>query len=79
MENLGFAEFAKELQRLNPTAKFTFVFSNYPIIIQSKQPIGTIKLPSGYYYSEKNGITNKHNTSSGAYEIYEYEFVENYN
>ncbi len=35
--------------------------------IYSSKPVGELKLPQGFDYNEKNGITNKHNTETGAY------------
>lgn len=33
----------------------------------SKVPISGLTLPNGWYYNEKNGITNKHISSTGIY------------
>ena len=33
--------------------------------------INKLVYPEGYYWSSKNGVTNKHNTASGQYESFD--------
>lgn len=33
-------------------------------------PPEKLKFPVGYYYTEKNGVTNKHKTADGSYETF---------
>ena len=35
--------------------------------IYSSKPVEELSLPEGFYYNEKNGLTNKHNTETGQY------------
>ena len=76
MENIGIATMKKELVRLNPTVKFDVRDTSVSpiIIIYGSVPGEKLNLPNGYYYNEKNGITNKHNTGSGLYESFTYQF-----
>lgn len=75
MENIGIATMKKELVRLNPTVKFDVRDTSVSpiIIIYGNVPGEKLKLPNGYYYNEKNGITDKHNTGSGLYESFTYQ------
>lgn len=61
---------AEELNRLNPDAKIIYIGNentgNRPYISTEIEP-ENLKYPQGFYYNEKNGITNKHNTKSGKY------------
>lgn len=62
-------ELAKEIKKLNPKVNIYMWNNNVPqegifVNISAEQ----LKLPKGFYYNEKNGITNKHNTD-GAYNI----------
>ena len=76
MENIGIATMKKELVRLNPTVKFDVRDTSVSpiIIIYGSVPGEKLNLPNGYYYNEKNGITDKHNTGSGLYENFTYQF-----
>lgn len=75
-ENLGLKKFMEELRRLNPEGRFEendqcgngFIFGDVPTVL--------LVLPEGYYYTQKNGITNKHNTKSGMYETFPYEYTK---
>lgn len=62
---------AKEIQRLNPNAEIRVgnmgVDPQANNRIYSSVPVEELILPEGFYYNEKNGITNKHNTKSGLY------------
>ncbi len=35
--------------------------------IYSSRPVEELNLPEGFYYNDKNGLTNKHNTETGQY------------
>lgn len=80
MENMGIQKLVKELKRLNPKVEMLIDDDSYPAIIVAKCPsCESLNLPEGYYCSEKNGLTNKHNTTSGQYEAFclmtEYEYL----
>ena len=45
--------------------------------IFSSVPVEELDLPEGFYYNEKNGVTNKHNTKSGAYCGFKVEDIKN--
>lgn len=71
MENMGIQKLTKELKKLNPSIDFQYKTDVYPAIIIAMCSYGTrLNLPEGYYLTEKNGLTNKHNTASGQYECY---------
>lgn len=74
MKNLGFSKFTQELKRLNKGVDLIARdFDETPIRhIIGYVPIDKINIPNGYYYNEKNGITNKYNTDDGLYESYMY-------
>ena len=74
MNNIGPSRMEKELEKLNPSVQFDVRdYSVSPIIIiYGTVPAEKLVLPKGYYYNEKNGITNKHNTLSGLYECFNY-------
>lgn len=89
MENIGIIKLKEELERLNPHTKLdvsthwgipfdkyvkSYSFASSDFVIYSDVPGEKLILPNGYYYTEKNGITDKHNTSSGLYETFMYEF-----
>lgn len=76
MENMGITRMAKELENLNPHVQFDVRdYSVSPVIlIYGTVPGENLNLPDGYYYNDKNGITNKHNTTTGLYECFEYLF-----
>ena len=64
-------EIILEIARLNPEADISlgnpYLVTRYGGLFYSSITADKLKLPEGFYYSEKNGITNKHNTKSGAY------------
>ncbi len=76
LENMGITPMAKELKRLNPSVQFDVrdLTVSPIIVIFGTVPGEDLILPEGYYYNEKNGITNKHNTASGVYEGFEYQY-----
>ena len=64
-------EIAEVIQQLNPNAEIRVADMGLdPIATQrfySSVPVEQLVLPEGFYYNDKNGITNKHNTQTGAY------------
>lgn len=72
MENMGIRKLTEELKRLNPNIDVCCKADTYPaIIIVGCSDCTQLNLPAGYYCNDKNGLTNKHNTSSGLYESFE--------
>ena len=64
------AEIVLAIQELNPNVDISlgdprFVVSNR--LFYCSVPAEKLILPEGFYYNEKNGITNKHNTDNGLY------------
>ena len=59
------------MQLLNPTVDIRLgnpeMLSYADNTIFSSVPMDKIKLPGGFYYNEKNGITNKNKTENGNY------------
>lgn len=76
MENIGISNLMKELKALNPTVQFDMydLTVSPVIIIFGTVPATELSFPNGYYWNEKNGITDKHNTGSGLYENFIYKF-----
>ena len=76
MENIGINNMMKELKALNPAVKFdVHDYSVSPIIIIfGTAPATELSFPEGYYWNEKNGITDKHNTNGGLYECFTYKY-----
>lgn len=75
MENIGFCNMKKELERLNPSANFDMNASYFAThVIYGTIPANEIILPKGYYWKPENTITNKGNTKSGYYEYFVYEY-----
>ena len=60
------AEIARVIAQLNPNAVIQYDPTVYDRI-GSSIPGDQLILPNGFYYNEKNGITNKHNTTTGLY------------
>ena len=72
MENMGIQKLTEELKRLNPSIDVCFKADIYPaIIIVGCSDCAQLNLPAGYYCNGKNGLTNKHNTTSGQCESFE--------
>lgn len=72
MENMGIQKLTEELKQLNSGTDICFNADIYPAIIIARCSDRTkLTLPKGYYISGKNGLTNKHNTTSGMYECFE--------
>lgn len=80
MENIGLNSMLQELSHLNPSAKFAKDWREYSVVkvIHGNVHVENLQLPDGYYYNNKNGITNKHNTTSGLYESFEYIYDPDY-
>lgn len=74
MVNIGIRRLATEMQVLNPRAKFRRYDYDVFGVIVSNVPASELKLPEGYYFSSKNGITNKHNTEDGMYECFDFDY-----
>ena len=63
------------LLKNNPELSPKYQQDPYPSCVISTKPIEEIKLPDGWYYSEKNGITNKHNSTTGIYHCISVEYM----
>ena len=80
MENMGISKLTKEIKRLNPNVEVYYNVDSYPeIIIARCSDCTQLDIPTGYEFNGKNGITNKHNTTSGICESFdfmtEYEYL----
>lgn len=64
--SLDINEIFNEISKLNPSVNMEYDSINEKLILLGVKP-EELKLPEGFYYNEKNGITNKHNTESGEY------------
>ncbi len=69
MENMGIVKLTQEIQKLNPTVCLVYDTYSWPGIIYCSHEPETLKYPQGYYYSNKNGVTNK--PANGIYETFE--------
>jgi len=70
LESMNVAEIAEAIRQLNPdvTIELSSPSSpNYRHEIHASVPGGRLKLPRPFYFTEKNGITNKHRSASGEY------------
>lgn len=74
MENIGITQMKKELKILNPNVQFDVKDYCVPAIIYGNIPAENLRLPKGYYHNDKNGINNKHRTTSGIYECFDYQY-----
>lgn len=68
-------DLAREMQRLNPTSIIEVDYSTNQPKIVSSTGIENLNCPDGFYYNDKNGLTNKHNTK-GEYLSVEVERVD---
>ena len=69
----------KKIQELNPGVEVEVDFDRG--IIYSAVNVEELILPQWFYYNQKNGITNKHNTQSGVYgsvHVYPIEYNDPY-
>jgi len=68
--DMNFKELVNALRELNPTVD---IRTCHPAIatsgnrIYSSVSTDRLKMPPGFYYNDKNGMTNKHNSASGMY------------
>lgn len=60
-------DLAREMQRVNPTAQIGVDYSTSEPKLISSVGLENLNYPDGFYYNEKNGLTNKHNTKNGLY------------
>ena len=64
-------ELAEALRELNPDVDISLgemgVDPGAERTIYSSKTVEELELPEGFYYNEKNGLTNKHNTETGQY------------
>ena len=64
-------EIAEVIQQLNPNVEIRVGNWEYDSMatkrFYSSVPVEQLVLPEGFYYNDKNGITNKHNTQTGTY------------
>lgn len=73
MENVGIFEVVKEMLRLNWVDCDEYLFAgNFggQKVIVTNLDMTTLKYPEGYEFNSKNGVTNKHHTTSGIYESF---------
>ena len=67
----------KEISKLNPTVKFNLSNNNtIQPTLESVEDVNNLILPQGFTYNDKNGINNKHNTSTGNYITLDYKQVK---
>ncbi len=73
-------EVVRDIKKLNPDAEIKTgdvgIDSRAGERFFSSIPADKLVLPEGFYYNEKNGITNKHNTASGLYLAFDVEPLE---
>lgn len=66
-----FQEIVSTIAKLNPNVEIKIendeALANNNKTIYTDGDVSTLKLPKGFSYNEKNGITNKHNTENGSY------------
>ena len=80
-ESTNVSEIAQAIANINPDVQIALGDpENDPECnsrIFSSVPVEELDLPEGFYYNEKNGVTNKHNTKSGAYCGFRVEDIKN--
>ena len=80
-ESTNVFEIAQEIANINPDATIGFGDPDVDPCCNSRifssVKVEDLKLPEGFYYNEKNGVTNKHNTKSGAYCAFDVEDIKN--
>lgn len=72
-QNYSISELVEEIKRLNPNKSIAFDDFILGERIVLDDDVSNYKLPEGWYYNEKNGLTNKHNTKTGMYNSYDVE------
>jgi hypothetical protein len=63
-------QFVQKIQQLNPNAIAKLIDKKIVITTPSKD---SLRLPEGFYYNDKNKLTDKHNTLDGTYVSYDIE------
>lgn len=71
-------ELIKELKETNPNVDFVMKKDGSDNTLYISENISKIKLPTGFYYNSKNGITNKHNSIDGLYIALDYAPINKY-
>ena len=69
VKNMGIKALAAQMTVMNNDVVVAVEIYGQPSIATFIPP-EKLKFPMGYYYNEKNGITNKHNTINGSYESF---------
>ena len=69
-------DLAREMQRLNPTVEVGVDYSSSEPKLTTSVGLENLNYPEGFYYNDKNGITNKHNTKNGSYLSFEAEHID---
>ena len=67
---MDFNEIVSKIRELNPDVEIKLGDNDADSLyyrIFTSVPASELKLPEGFYYNDKNGITNKHHTASGSY------------
>lgn len=68
---IDFNEIVTKIKELNPDVEIELGDKDTDLLyykrIFASVPASELKLPKGFYYNDKNGITNKHHTTSGSY------------
>jgi len=67
----------REIKRLNPKVKIEADYDRW--IMYSSVDIDKLVLPEGFYYNQKNGVTNKHRTKNWWYVSVSVKPIEEYN
>ena len=67
-------EIAMWIVKNNPGVSSLHYNSLHEPVIKTKISLDYLKLPDGCYYNFKNGITNKHNTTTGMYATLKVEY-----
>lgn len=68
-------ELTRELSKLNPGAGIVSGLKENPKVIFGLLEPEKLVMPKGYYYNDKNGITNKHESETGNYNYFEYRIL----
>jgi len=71
IENMGINKLVGEMRVLNGNDMIFPVDLMGQKVILSMVERSKLVYPEGYYWSSKNGVTNKHNTASGQYESFD--------
>lgn len=71
IENMEINKLVGEMRVLNGSNMIFSVDLMGRKVILSMVEHNELVYPEGYYWSSKNGVTNKHNTASGQYESFD--------